>query len=54
MRWVLKRELAPRSRRFMHERLGLEPGLDLGLRMGEGTGAAVAMEILDAATRVLY
>ncbi len=39
--------------RFMHERLGLEPILDLGFRLGEGTGAAVAMEILDAATRVL-
>lgn len=39
--------------RFMHERLGLEPVLDLQLRLGEGTGAALAMEILDAATRVL-
>jgi nicotinate-nucleotide--dimethylbenzimidazole phosphoribosyltransferase len=39
--------------RFMHERLGLEPLLDLRFRLGEGTGAAVAMELLDAATRVL-
>ncbi len=39
--------------RFMHERLGVEPLLDLQLRLGEGTGAAVAMELLDAATRVL-
>lgn len=39
--------------RFMHERLGVEPLLDLGLRLGEGTGAALAMELLDAATRVL-
>ncbi|MFA4943916.1 MAG: nicotinate-nucleotide--dimethylbenzimidazole phosphoribosyltransferase [Lentisphaeria bacterium] len=39
--------------RFMHERLGLEPLLDLQLRLGEGTGAALAMELLDAATRVL-
>ncbi len=38
---------------FMHERLGLSPILDLGLRLGEGTGAALAMEILDASTRVL-
>jgi len=39
--------------KFMHERLGLEPLLDLRLRLGEGTGAALAMELLDAATRVL-
>jgi nicotinate-nucleotide--dimethylbenzimidazole phosphoribosyltransferase len=38
---------------FMHERLGIEPLLDLKFRLGEGTGAAVAMEVLDAATRVL-
>jgi len=39
--------------RFMHERLGVAPLLNLGFRLGEGTGAAVAMELLDAATRVL-
>lgn len=39
--------------RFMIERLGIEPLLDLGLRLGEGTGAALAMEIMDASTRVL-
>ena len=39
--------------RFMHERLGLEPLLDFGLRLGEGTGATIAMEILDLSTRVL-
>ena len=38
---------------FMHERLGVVPLLDLKFRLGEGTGAAVAMELLDAATRVL-
>ncbi|RLC28694.1 MAG: nicotinate-nucleotide--dimethylbenzimidazole phosphoribosyltransferase, partial [Deltaproteobacteria bacterium] len=38
---------------FMLERLGLTPLLDLGFRLGEGTGAALAMEILDAATRIL-
>jgi nicotinate-nucleotide--dimethylbenzimidazole phosphoribosyltransferase len=38
---------------FMHERLGIEPLLDLRFRLGEGTGAAVAMELLDASTRVL-
>ncbi|GAB6096818.1 nicotinate-nucleotide--dimethylbenzimidazole phosphoribosyltransferase [Desulfatiferula olefinivorans] len=39
--------------RFMHERLGFDPLLDLGFRLGEGTGAAIAMELLDAATRIL-
>ncbi|MFP4158826.1 MAG: nicotinate-nucleotide--dimethylbenzimidazole phosphoribosyltransferase [Desulfobacterales bacterium] len=39
--------------RFMIERLGIEPLLDLKLRLGEGTGAALAMEIMDASTRVL-
>ncbi len=31
----------------MHERMGLEPLLDLQFRLGEGTGAALAMELLD-------
>lgn len=39
--------------RFMIERLGIAPLLDLQLRLGEGTGAALAMEIMDASTRVL-
>lgn len=39
--------------RFMHERLGLKPLLDLHLRLGEGTGAALAMNLVDAAVRVL-
>lgn len=38
---------------FMLDRLGMEPLLDLKFRLGEGTGAALAMELLDAATRVL-
>jgi nicotinate-nucleotide--dimethylbenzimidazole phosphoribosyltransferase len=39
--------------RYMHERLGLKPLLDLNLRLGEGTGAALAMNLVDAAARVL-
>lgn len=39
--------------RFMLEHLGLTPLLDLEFRLGEGTGAAVAFELLDIATRVL-
>lgn len=39
--------------RFMLQRLGLTPLLDLRFRLGEGTGAALAMELMDAATRIL-
>jgi nicotinate-nucleotide--dimethylbenzimidazole phosphoribosyltransferase len=31
-----------------------EPLLQLDLRLGEGTGAALAMHLVDAATRVLH
>lgn len=34
--------------------LGLEPLLDLGLRLGEGTGAALAMGLVDASLRLLH
>jgi nicotinate-nucleotide--dimethylbenzimidazole phosphoribosyltransferase len=35
------------------ERLGLVPLIDLDLRLGEGTGAALAINILDAACRIM-
>ena len=40
--------------RFMLDFLNLEPLLDLKFRLGEGTGAALAMELMDAATRILF
>lgn len=39
--------------KFMHEQMGLTPLLDLQFRLGEGTGAAVAFLLMDAATRIL-
>ncbi len=39
--------------KFMLNHLGLRPLLDLEFRLGEGTGAALAMELVDASTRIL-
>jgi nicotinate-nucleotide--dimethylbenzimidazole phosphoribosyltransferase len=39
--------------RLVLEALGLEPLLDLGLRLGEGSGAALALPIVQAALAVL-
>jgi nicotinate-nucleotide--dimethylbenzimidazole phosphoribosyltransferase len=64
---LIAARIAPASRKFMisahrstepgHgialENLGLTPRLDLDMRLGEGTGCALAMNIVDAAVRVL-
>lgn len=39
--------------RVILERLGLNPLLDLNLRLGEGTGAVLAFHLLEAAARVM-
>ncbi len=39
--------------RFMLERIGAEPILDLKMRLGEGTGAALAMGLIEAGVKVL-
>ncbi len=39
--------------RLALDSLGLEPVLDLDMRLGEGSGAALAMGIVDAACRVM-
>lgn len=38
---------------FMLERIGAEPILDLKLRLGEGTGAALAMMLIEAGVKLL-
>jgi nicotinate-nucleotide--dimethylbenzimidazole phosphoribosyltransferase len=38
--------------RYMLNYLGLKPILDLGMRLGEGTGGALAMGVMDGALRV--
>src|SRR5439155_27330388 len=35
------------------EHLGLDPLLSLEMRLGEGTGAAIAMHLVDAATAII-
>ncbi len=42
-----------KGHRIMLEWLGLEPVLDLDLRLGEGTGAALAIGVVEAACKVL-
>ena len=39
--------------RVILEHLGLRPLLDLDLRLGEGTGAALAFHLVEASTRIL-
>ena len=39
--------------RAMLNHLGLKPLLDLNLRLGEGTGAALAFHLIEASTRIL-
>ncbi len=42
-----------RGHQVQLEKMGLAPLLNLGLRLGEGTGAVLAMHLLEAASRIL-
>jgi len=44
---------AEAGHKVMLDYLGLEPLLDLGMRLGEGTGAALAISIVEAAAKTL-
>jgi nicotinate-nucleotide--dimethylbenzimidazole phosphoribosyltransferase len=44
---------AERAHRALLQRLGLRPLLDLDLRLGEGTGAALALSLVQSATRLM-
>ena len=52
-RFIAAHQSAEPGHRLALEWLGLTPLLDLGLRLGEGTGAALAMPIIEAAARCL-
>lgn len=41
-----------KGHRVMLERMGLRPFVDLDLRLGEGTGAAIAISLVEAAARI--
>ncbi len=37
----------------MYELLGLSPFIDLDMRLGEGTGAVLAMNLVESASRII-
>jgi nicotinate-nucleotide--dimethylbenzimidazole phosphoribosyltransferase len=52
-RLIASHRSAEPGHRIVLDALGLEPVLDLGLRLGEGSGAALAMPVVSAAARIL-
>ncbi|MGQ9616812.1 MAG: nicotinate-nucleotide--dimethylbenzimidazole phosphoribosyltransferase [Spirochaetota bacterium] len=52
--FILSHLSAEKGHGELVEYLGKKPLLDLGMRLGEGTGAALAMEVIDAALSLYY
>jgi nicotinate-nucleotide--dimethylbenzimidazole phosphoribosyltransferase len=52
-RLIASHRSAEVGHRVVLEALGLNPLLELGLRLGEGTGAALAIPIVAAAARII-
>jgi nicotinate-nucleotide--dimethylbenzimidazole phosphoribosyltransferase len=51
--WIAGHQSTEPAQRVALDRLGLAPLLDLGLRLGEGTGAVLALPLLEAAAATL-
>jgi nicotinate-nucleotide--dimethylbenzimidazole phosphoribosyltransferase len=51
-RWIAAHRSVEPGHAVVLERLGLRPLLELDLRLGEGTGAALAMSLVDAAIAI--
>lgn len=45
---------AEQAHRAMLETIGLRPMLDMKMRLGEGTGAALTFMIIDASIKILH
>lgn len=44
---------AEQGHRIFFKETGLKPILDLDMRLGEGTGAALAMNVIEAGVKIL-
>jgi nicotinate-nucleotide--dimethylbenzimidazole phosphoribosyltransferase len=51
--WVAGQRSGERGQAFAFRRLSLQPLVDVGVRLGEGTGAALALPILQGAVRAM-
>ncbi|MFH1630228.1 MAG: nicotinate-nucleotide--dimethylbenzimidazole phosphoribosyltransferase [Pseudomonadota bacterium] len=51
-RLFFSHQSSEKGHRVFFEKEGIRPILDLGLRLGEGTGAALAMQIIESALKV--
>ena len=52
--FILSHLSAENGHSLIASKLGKKPILDLGLRLGEGTGAALAIELIDASMHLYY